>query len=354
MKSATKIGSITCVALLSMVTSRSFAAEPQANSFRVMTINVCHPAEVQRNPELYKKFSWPSRKDRIFSQILDEQPDIIGFQEIRNEPNASAVADIWSALGKHGYEMVSFRNNPSELSFINVIAYKTGKFFSDKMYRWWVSETPDRFSDDWGNGWGRVSLMLTLYPLCKKLTRGQDVLSPNYALDPIHVVNIHNGLKHVERMHANQILVDQVEKMVRETKGTVVVTGDFNCFPDDGGAEELRVLTDAGYKEALDDLKTSDGVKVSGTFIGYSYDRFRSPKEKLGTQLDHIFVKPALGALMKSVSHINLKKYDGNTEATPARTEAELLLASDGSETRDQFCSDHAAGIADIEIVAQQ
>jgi endonuclease/exonuclease/phosphatase family metal-dependent hydrolase len=344
---AAGVFSLPCLAMLSSETKNNeiSTALTTALAFRVMTANVCHPAEIQRDPELCKKFAWSTRKDRIFKQILDESPDVIGFQEVRNEQGGSAVADIWTGLGKYGYEVVSFRNNPSDLSFIPTIAYKTSKFFSDSNHRWWVSSTPDRFSDDWGNGWGRVSLMLTLYPLTVKKIRGQDVPSPDYDQSPVHIVNIHNGLKHPERMQANRILVEQVEKLTGKT-GTVVVTGDFNCFPDDGGEEEIKVLKDAGYREALDDLKTADGVKVSGTFIGYSYDRFRSPKGKLGTQLDHIFVK-SNDRVVSSSSHVNLKKYDGREESH-AKTETELLVGPDGVETRDEFCSDHAAGIVDF------
>jgi endonuclease/exonuclease/phosphatase family metal-dependent hydrolase len=329
------------------------SATARALAFRVMTTNVCHPAEIQRDPELCKKFAWSTRKDRIFRQILDESPDIVGFQEVRNEQGKSSVADIWETLGRHGYEVVSFRNNPSELSFINVIAYKTSKFYADRLHRWWVSSTPDRFSDDWGNGWGRVSLMLTLYPIILKKVRGQDIPSPDYDQKPVHIVNIHNGLKHAERMHANQILVERVQELVdKKSEGTVVVTGDFNCFPDDGGVEELQVLRDAGYQEALSELKTSDGVPVSGTFIGYSYDRFRSPKGKLGTQLDHIFIKSfSPDCAVRATSHVNLRKYDGRDMG--ATIEMGLLVGPDGTETRDEFCSDHAAGIADVEVLSR-
>lgn len=321
-------------------------------SFRVMTYNVCHPAEVQRNPELSKKFSWASRKAAICRHIVRENPDIIGFQEVRNVDDSSAVSDIWEWLGNHGYEVVSFRNNPSALAFINVIAYKQNKFFMDRTYRWWVSETPDYFSDTWGNGWGRVALMVSLYPIVVKRVGTQDIPYPDYARGAIHLVNIHHGLKHIERMHANQVLVEQIEKLVgRERYGMVIVTGDFNCFPDDGGCEELQILKDAGYHEALNNLITTGGVPVSGSFIGYSYDRFKCPPDRLGTQLDHIWYR-ALSPewVVETTSHVSIARRDGY-EIT-AKTEAELLTAPDGSSLRDMYCSDHAAGVANFGVLA--
>ena len=113
----------------------------------------------------------------------------------------------------------------------------------------------------------------------------------------------------------------------------------------------MQLLKDAGYVDALCDLKTEEGVAVSGTFIGYSYDKFKSPKGKLSTQLDHIFVKVFdKNASYTTKSHVNLKKYNGNDNLS-ATTEAELLVGPDGEETRDEFVSDHAAGIADIKVI---
>ena len=315
---------------------------------KVMTFNICHPAEVQRNPELAKRFSWSERKKGIFSQILHENPDILGLQEVRNEEGGSSVADIWDGLGRHGYNIVSFPNNASPLSFINTIAYKGDKLVLDSTNRWWTSETPDCFSDTWGNGWGRLSLMITLFPIIKKQVGKQVIPYPNYAQGGIRVVNIHNGLKHDERMHANEILVEQIKKLA--TSGVVIVTGDFNCFPDDGGAEELEILKKAGYQEALTDLKTTTGVPVSGTYLGYSYDKFRSPTGKLGTQLDHIFFRAIDPRKKISItrSHVSLAKRDGT--AALGTTEAELLADPDGKECRDEFSSDHAAGIAELVI----
>ena len=304
-------------------------------AFRAMTYNVCNPAEVQRDPELFKKFSWSSRKEKIFKQILEESPDFIGFQEVRNEEGGSSVADIWAGLGKHGYEIVSFRNNPHDLSMINTVGYKAKSFVLDKTHRWWASETPEQFSDSWGNGWGRVVLMGTFRSIVEQNVRGQKVPHPDYAQLPIHFVNLHNGLKHVERMNSNRVHVQQIEKLVGSEECVVVVTGDFNCFPDDGGVEELKIWTDAGYKEALCDLKTGNGVPVSGTFLGYSYDKFKAPKGKLGAQLDHIYVKVfSKKHAAKFASHVNLNRHDGSADAK-AKSESELLIAPDGTDLRD-------------------
>jgi endonuclease/exonuclease/phosphatase family metal-dependent hydrolase len=323
-------------------------------TLRVMTYNVCNTPEIYKDPKIKETFSWASRKERIFKQILEESPDIIGFQEIRNEPEGSVLSDLWAGLGAHGYEFVTFRNNPHEFALLNTIAYKAKKVSLDKTNRWWASETPDQFSDSWGNGWGRVALMASFYPITTKNVRGQNIPSPDYDQPPIHVVNVHHGLKHTERMNSNRVLVEKVDELVGKKLGMVVITGDFNSFPDDGGQQELNVLKDAGYQEVFE-LKTSDGIAVSGSFIGYSFDKFRSPKEKLGSQVDHVFVKMlSKNCVYTSKSHVNVKKYDGSDNEVKAKSEAELLIDCEGKELRDSFCSDHLPGIVDIEVVCSK
>lgn len=320
-------------------------------NFRVMTTNVCNPVEVQRNPELFKKFSWTTRKERIFKQILDEKPDLIGFQEIRDEAGGSSVGDLWAGLGKHGYDFVSFRNGPNALAFINTIGYKVNKFALTDTNHWYASETPDQYSDSWGNGWGRVVLMATVRPIVAKMVKNQAIPSPDYDTLPIHFVNLHNGLTHVEKMNSNRVHVQEIEKLMSNKEGMVIVVGDFNTFPQEGGAEEVQVWTDAGYKETLCNLKTAEGIPVSGTFSGFSYDKFKSPKGTIGGgQLDHVFVKVfSKKHDFKSDCHVNLKRYNGNPEIQ-AKSEAELLIGPDGEDLRDTLCSDHVPGIVDLQV----
>lgn len=312
-------------------------------SVRIMSYNVCHPVEIQKNPELFERFSWTSRKDRVFKLVLDEYADVVCFQEIRNERDGSSVADIWNALGKHGYDVISFRNNPSSLAFINVIAYKTSKLALEKTFRWWASETPDQFSDSWGNGWGRVTLMAMFYPVTKN-AKGIDC--PDYSAAPIYVANQHNGLKHSEKLNSNMNTVKQIDQLVQ--KGHVFVCGDYNSFPDDGGEEELMVFEKANFKELSKPLKTMEGIPVSGSFTGFSYDKYHSPKGTFGSQLDHIFYKCFSSSTVVAYEfdcHVNAKKYNGLE--IQAKTERELLIGPAGEETRDEFPSDHLPLIVD-------
>lgn len=288
--------------------------------------------------------------------IEDEKPDIIGLQEVRNEKGVHAVAELWKSLAPLGYELIIFRNNPSDGAFINVIAYNKKKLAFDNMHRWWASETPEKFSDSWGNGWGRVSLMATFYPIVSKDVRGQQVTSPDYRHPAIHVVNVHRGLKHLEKINAHRVDVEQVERRINKDNSIVIIGGDFNTFPDDNGPQEMQLLEDAGYTDLLT-LKTKDGIPVSGTFVGYLYDKFKSARGTLGNKLDHITCKSFGNAYkLAYYSYVNAKKYKGTPEVQ-ATCESDFLKCDRSSsvpqatseEDRD-FPSDHLPGMVHIAV----
>ncbi len=317
---------------------------------RIMTYNTCNFWGMADKAET-AHLTWDARKDRIIRLILDEKPDIVGFQELRDDNEKSTLKDLWLGLADHGYRIESVKHNPSPGSYINVIAYNSNKLMSDNVHRWWLSETPDKCSDSWGNGWGNAALMVSLYPIIKQKKGNFDVSFPDYTR-PVHVANVHNGLKHQEKMKTNIVLVNEIDRRTQGSKGVVILTGDFNSFPEPerGGAIELAILKDAGYSELLNDLKTKNGIAISGTFIGYSSDRFQCPTGTLSGQLDHIFLKNLSNVAFGSKSYVNMKKYNGK-DKEDATTQAELLMGPDGKEVRDEFPSDHVPGIVDLEIL---
>lgn len=313
-------------------------AKAPSSALTIMTYNVCNPVEVQKNPALSAKYSWPVRKERVFNVIKFEMPDVICFQEIRNNPGRSTLADLWSGLGPIGYEFISFRNNPSESSLINVIGYKTGKLVLDRSYRFWSSNTPDRFSDPWGNRWGRVNLVAKFLPIT---TDKHDIPTPDYAADPIFVGNLHHGLKHAERIASNKVIIQEIEKIV--DRGHIFVLGDFNAFPNDGGEEELALWEAAKFTRLTKPpLKNQDGVSLSGTWRGYPYDKYSSPNKTFGSQLDNIFTLD-VGALDDTYEydvHINTLRLLDDKKEVSAKTEEEVVTDEDGVPFRD-FPSDH-------------
>lgn len=327
------------------------AAQSKAFEFTYMTFNTCESVEFHNDATLYQKYGWINRLPRIIKVIADEKPDIIGFQEIRNAKGVKAFIELSKALAPYDYELVHFKTNPSDRAAINVIAYNPKKLVLDNVQRWWASETPDRFSDSWGNGWGRLSLMATFYPITTQEIRKQQVVSPDYGFPAIHVVNVHRGLGHCEKIHSNLVDIEQIAKRVGSQNSIVFIGGDFNTFPDDCGPQEMQVLQKAGYVDILS-LKTETGIPVSGTFVGYSYNKYKSKPGTLGNQLDHIMCQQ-FGTPTHALayfSYVNPKKYRDHVEKSEAeaKEEADFLKSATSKEEDRDFPSDHLPGIAHI------
>ena len=317
----------------------------KALRFRVMTYNVCHVVGMADQPNK-EHLAWSYRKDRIMQQVRDISPDIVGFQEIRDEKGVSAVADLWLGLGDYGYEIVTSRNSPSEESEINTIAYKRNRFALSHTNTWEVFDSStNNYADFKSRGRRRSVLMLSLKPVVVRMLMNgvwEPMVDENHL--PIHVVNVHNSLKYEDRVASNLKMMTHITRLIGWQGGAVVVLGDFNNTPLSQEVDgDMNVLKNNGYKELLNDLKTEKGIPVSGTFIGYSYDNFQAPRGKLGSQIDHIFMKILSSQLgYQSLSHVNLNTYNG-TDNLDAETEEALLEGS-----RDRFPSDHVPGIADI------
>ncbi|KIC74689.1 hypothetical protein DB42_AZ00440 [Neochlamydia sp. EPS4] len=335
-------------------------------SIKIMSYNVCNSDKVAKDSSL----CWESRKGRIFKLILEESPDIICFQEIRNADNICVMADLWNNLGNKEYDIISFRNNPTPASFINVIAYKMSVLSLDKVFRWWPSEkTPYQLSDDWGDGWGRVTLMAKFYPLTYQEVKNKKVMWPNFNKEPLYVVNLHNCLELEKRCQANKNTVERIKQEVKggkkeeEIKGHVFVCGDYNNFPDNkddnghGGSDELKYFTDQGYEEVSSELylKTTEEavekkVRVSGTFIGFSNDPYPPPEPNtFGAQLDHILYKHFPTPLVNKINfdyYVNPKKYFEDRENEVSSEKEALYDHHTGESLRDKFPSDHLPLVA--------
>lgn len=153
-------------------------------------------------------------------------------------------------------------------------------------------------------------------------------------------------------MRTNQVLVEKIRELTKIDKGFVVIAGDMSTYSyQNYGEKELSILKENGYFDASKYLKTFDGIKVSGTFIGYSNDFHKCPKNKFGDHLDHVFVKNQLPdkQTYETKCHVNDKKYT-HLDLIPAETETDLLQGPDGEDIRDEFPSDHLPVIVDITI----
>jgi len=317
-----------------------------AVSFDIMTFNVCNanPNRIAEAGASLEKYGWEERSARIFEAIKNANPTFLCCQELRDQDGKDGKREcmeeqFFQNLAPNGYDFVFCANNGDRCSFKLAIAHKGDLYYCTNKYQWWNNpEDPEKFGDPAGNGFGRVTLMAKYYPTIKV----NGVRQPDYLAIPIYIVNAHLGLKHAERMQHHKILIDQVHKIIRLEKAILAVMGDFNCFPDDGGPEELDLYEQAGFTN-VKHLKTTTGLPIDGSFIGYpEYDKFVPEKGKIGSHLDRMMIKTMnCAANIEYEAVIDLKKYNGADPSHPQSVE-EYLVDRDGNDLRGNFPSDHA------------
>ena len=319
-------------------------------TYDFMTYNVCnvHPSVITKKGASVEKYGWFARRDRVFDVVKQVMPSFVCFQEIRDYEIAGKLVrmegDFYKNLGGHSYDFVSATNNGGGWSFRLLTAYRTDKYFKTGSYQWWNNAgNPENFGDFMDNEFGRVSLMCRFHPILDSPTKdGKSmVIKPDYDSIPVYIVNTHPGLKHQERMQHHKILIDQAHKIIKNEKALLVVAGDFNCFPDDLGDEELALYEEAGFID-VNKLFTSDGLAINGTFLGYpEYDQFVPPLGKVGAHLDRMMIKAVnMEISIKYTAKVDVNRYDGMDKPLECLVD-HLVDPLTGEDLRGRFPSDH-------------
>ena len=326
-----------------------------------MTFNLCNTPQLDFNENL--RFS--ARLEKIIAVIRAFSPDVIGFQEVRDYRERSAVGDLWQALSPLGYRLEFRPGNPSKLAMGNAIAYRYSKLWPRSVTYWWNSETPEEVSCSYGDDWPRVVLAIEFLPLKPlKVERGKTSFvrpHPDSSSPSLLVVNSHLGLG-IEKSHpqekllSHRVTVRKIKQLVYLKPTFVVSLGDFNTFTDGQFyKEELDVYKSDGFRDggALS-LKNHEGIPISGTFIGFSPDTHRCSKEKFGPSLDHIFFKiynqnPTWNIHIRNCFAGTLTG-DKELDQRKVERESDFLQNSEGIDLRDSYASDHLPLMLDFEL----
>lgn len=183
------------------------------------------------------------RKPYVRDRLLEEAPDIIGFQEVKPH-----MLD-WLRENLEGYEVLGYGRGCDFDDEANPIAFRRDRFELQYFDQRWLSDTPfvpgSRFADQ--SGCPRI------FAVCTLRDRNPD------GAGRFRIVNTH--LDH-ERDYAKtegaKQIVARLGELNNQTELPAVITGDFNALP---ASEPVQVFTRAGYI----DLTASSG----GTFHGY-------------------------------------------------------------------------------------
>ena len=176
--------------------------------------------------------NWGMRAGACRDMIIDQQPSIVGFQEL--------VATEWKymsgALASHGYvgapvddPMNSFMYRPDELEVLS-----EGVF--------WLSDTPDKSSTSW-DGYVRY----VHWAIMKVLSSGQEFF----------YINTHFGLTTASRKSAMTLIQKRI-KLLNTNNLPIVMMADFNTHATDSVFEGIResMVCTREVAPITDDVKT--------------------------------------------------------------------------------------------------
>jgi endonuclease/exonuclease/phosphatase family metal-dependent hydrolase len=194
-------------------------AEATDGEITIMSANVrCYAPD-----DLFEK-SWFYRADLLIEDVNSVKPDIIGFQEV--------------SILHYGYLQKAMPDYDSELMYRDdwilsegcPVFYRTDKYEKLDSGSFWLSETPEVMSKDWGAAHYRVCT----YVILKDKMSGREFVVFNTHLDHVSEEARINGI---------QVVLDKIE----EFGGLpAFLMGDLNAYPD----EETILFTHASFDDA--------------------------------------------------------------------------------------------------------
>ena len=224
------------------------------NSFNVMSFNIemDYLPTVKDNP----LYNWENRKEHVVKIVKEENPDIIGFQEITPTMHAYLKEQL------DEYDVSYFyRRNTVKTSFSTAIYYKRDRFEELDDGKFWLSPTPNQESNCWD---GDIR------------TCGWEVFRDKKTGNKFCVMNTHYTLRSKEAMNKSSELIN---KKVTELGLPTIIMGDFNSNVE---YDCYKTTT-----EVFDDSSVvANDIKDFGpTFNGYDLETHGHKKP-----IDFIFV----------------------------------------------------------------
>ena len=222
---------------------------------KVMTFNMRTQTEVDGVNQFRQ------RKDRILAMLNEQDPDLVGFQEVTDEMRAwlrSSLGAKYTFIGSG--RMVDYTGEAV------AIALRNDRFELISLESFWLSDTPDIPGSCYANAaqsrWPRMTL--------SALVKCVDIEKPFY------VINTH--LDHLGK-RARHLGMEQNAKYISALDGHYVYTGDMNAEPNAG---EIKVFDQILGNQNGRDVTSALG----GTFHNFG-------RQEVKPKIDYIFTDVA-------------------------------------------------------------
>ena len=238
--------------------NETYDISEKANSGEItlMSFNVRSRA----NSDTYKK-SWYYRANLTLKIIKQEQPDIIGFQE------AQIIHEKYYQKHLKGYTFQQGYREGSKDKEGTLILYRNDIFDARNAGLFWLSETPDVQSKDWGSDCFRVANYVTL-----KNKNNDNIFT---------IINTH--LDHISeeaRVKGMGVIISKVEEL---NLVNPIIMGDMN---DTENSSMYQIATNYGLNDAQK-VATEKYIGAGATYHAYG-------KGLNYPRIDFFFVKPLI------------------------------------------------------------
>lgn len=204
---------------------------------------------------------WSKRLQVMSDQILFEQPDIFGAQEVL----VDQLRDFERTLPQYGHIGVG-RDDGKEQGEYAAIFYHRDRVKLLDEGNFWLSEHPEKP----GLGWDAACVRICTWGKFKLL----------HSRLRFYYFNLHmDHVGRVARREGAKLVIQKIKEIAGE-KAPVILTGDFNVDQND---EIYSIFSQSGL---LDDTYAvaEHRFAENGTFVDYKTDRFTK------SRIDHIFV----------------------------------------------------------------
>jgi endonuclease/exonuclease/phosphatase family metal-dependent hydrolase len=236
------------------------------NNLHVMSFNI------RLNTSADSLNAWPYRKDKVASQILFHQAQIVGVQEALHEQ----MIDLKGLLPSYKYAGVG-RDDGKMKGEYSAIFYDTLRLQLLRTETFWLSEQPQvPGSKSWDAAITRIVTWAQFFD--RKLKKRFFVFNTHFD---------HMGQE--ARKQSAMLLLQKIKDIAGSQP--VMITGDFNSKPQD---DPIRILTDSASSYYLVDTKkisVQPHYGPDGTFTAFG------PKEIDDDPIDFIFIRNGIKVL---------------------------------------------------------
>lgn len=246
--------------LLGMSALISCKSKISGDELKVMTLNIRFD-----NPQDSIN-AWHNRMPIVCSHISDEQPDLLGFQEVL----WNQYQNLDSALSGYGSVGVG-RSDGAREGELNPVFYRKDRFEVVRNLTFWLSDTPEKAGS---MGWGAsLPRIVTWIELVEKASHKH-----------IYFFNTHFAHdSDTARLMSSKMLLAEIGEIAGDNP--IIVTGDLNMPPTSTG---YSILT--GPDESVPLLRDSYVITEKrpqgplATFNGFNTNQ-------KGGRIDYIFIR---------------------------------------------------------------